>query len=281
MDEQQVKRKLEKVWEQSATAPNAAIQKEASWKKFSTEKFPKQKSYQFYYGTAASILIIVAVTAGVLYQKTNLFSGSSTLSQTIIHNPTQQLKIVYLPDSSKVELATNAQLSFSQNFNTHRNVKLTGEAVFEVQKDKVHPFTVESQQTTTTVLGTVFRIKNPAPNHTEVSLYEGSVQLQVEGRAQNWWIAPGETFVATQNQVAVHDFSLYKEFHEAPLSDFVSYIQENYGYQIKVEAPIDDQKITLKIERREQLSYILEVISKLYHYRYNIHNQIIYFTPKN
>ena len=280
---EELENKIKESWEQSEITPHADLQKETSWKKFQAEKFPQKKSTWLPYGIAASFLVIIAITSGLLFQKSDLFTAHPAVSETIIENPTSQLKTIYLPDSSKVELAAHAKLSFLSDFKTNRNVELNGEAVFEVQKDAAHPFQVKSQKTTTTVLGTIFKVNNLSAKHTEVTLYEGSIQLQVEGYSKNWIIAPGEAFVLKDNQIAINTFNRFKEFKEAPLKDFVTYIEKNYGYQLLFQENISDKKITLKLNQREKLAHILEIIAKLYrvNYHQNQTDQKIYFTPKN
>ena len=282
MNEEEIDKKIKESWQADNSNPASNGQKEASWKKFQAEKFPQQKPKKWYYGIAASFLVIAATLTGVFFQK-NKLATTNTSAYQIIENPTTHIKTIFLPDSSKVNLAANAQLSFPENFKTHRNVELKGEAVFEVKKDSAHPFTVKSQLTTTRVLGTIFKVKNLSAKHTEVNLYEGSVQLQVEGRDKNWIIAPGEVFVFKNDAIDIESFELFKEFEEAPLKDFVTYIQKNYGFQLVFPDDISQKKITLKLNRQEPLEHIIAIVAQLYQYNYQKSNtdQKIYFATNN
>ena len=282
MNEEEIDKKIKESWEARNSNPASNGQKEASWKKFQAEKFPQQKPKKWYYGIAASFLVIAATLTGVFFQK-NKLATTNTSAYQIIENPTTHIKTIFLPDSSKVNLAANAQLSFPENFKTHRNVELKGEAVFEVKKDSAHPFTVKSQLTTTRVLGTIFKVKNLSAKHTEVNLYEGSVQLQVEGRDKNWIIAPGEVFVFKNDAIDIESFELFKEFEEAPLKDFVTYIQKNYGFELVFPDDISNKKITLKLNRQEPLEHIVAIVAQLYQYSYQKSNtdQKIYFATNN
>ena len=282
MNEEEIDKKIKESWEARNSNPASDGQKEASWKNFQAEKFPQQKPKKWYYGIAASFLVIAATLTGVLFQK-NKLATTNTSAYQIIENPTTHIKTIFLPDSSKVNLAANAQLSFPENFKTHRNVELKGEAVFEVKKDSAHPFTVKSQLTTTRVLGTIFKVKNVSAKHTEVNLYEGSVQLQVEGRDKNWIIAPGEVFVLKNDAIDIESFELFKEFEETPLKDFVTYIQKNYGFQLVFPDDISHKKITLKLNRQEPLERIIAIVAQLYQYSYRRNNtdQKIYFATNN
>ena len=282
MNEEEIDKKIKESWQAGNSNPASDGQKKVSWKKFQAEKFPQQKPKKWYYGIAASFLVIAATLTGVFFQK-NKLATTNTSAYQIIENPTTHIKTIFLPDSSKVNLAANAQLSFPENFKTHRNVELKGEAVFEVKKDSAHPFTVKSQLTTTRVLGTIFKVKNLSAKHTEVNLYEGSVQLQVEGRDKNWIIAPGEVFVFKNDAIDIESFELFKEFEEAPLKDFVTYIQKNYGFQLVFPDDISQKKITLKLNQQEPLEHIIAIVAQLYQYNYQKSNtdQKIYFATNN
>lgn len=282
MNEEEIDKKIKESWQARNSNPASDGQKKASWKKFQAERFPQQKPKKWYYGIAASFLVIAATLTGVFFQK-NKLATTNTSAYQIIENPTTHIKTIFLPDSSKVNLAANAQLSFPENFKTHRNVELKGEAVFEVKKDSAHPFTVKSQLTTTRVLGTIFKVKNLSAKHTEVNLYEGSVQMQVEGRDKNWIIAPGEVFVLKNDAIDIESFELFKEFKEAPLKDFVTYIQKNYGFELVFPDDISNKKITLKLNRQEPLEHIVAIVTQLYQYNYQKSNtdQKIYFATNN
>lgn len=67
---------------------------------------------------------------------------------------------VVLPDGSKVWLNAASTLTFPTTFAAQKNrkVELSGEAYFEVAKDKTHPFIVKSGQQEVQVLGTHFNI---------------------------------------------------------------------------------------------------------------------------
>lgn len=75
------------------------------------------------------------------------------------HAPMAQMKTVWLPDSSKVILNADAQLSYSKrSWKKHvRKVQLSGIAYFEVRKGS--RFEVETDHGEVTVLGTSFNVK--------------------------------------------------------------------------------------------------------------------------
>lgn len=76
-----------------------------------------------------------------------------------ILNPSGQVKLVSLPDGSRVWLNAATKLRYRESFTDHREIILDGEAFFDVHRDLQHPFTINGGNVTTTVLGTSFNVK--------------------------------------------------------------------------------------------------------------------------
>lgn len=95
--------------------------------------------------------------------------------------------ILTLPDQSKVWLNTASSLTYNAALMEHgvRRVKLSGEAYFEVAKDKAHPFIVESGNQQVEVLGTHFNV-NAYQNEKvfRTTLLEGSVKVSENGQTR-------------------------------------------------------------------------------------------------
>jgi transmembrane sensor len=89
---------------------------------------------------------------------------------------------VYLPDGSKVWLNAASSLTYSMTSlrerDGRRQVRLTGEAYFEVAKDKKHPFTVTTDKQKIEVLGTHFNVSAYRDElAVKTTLLEGSVNV--------------------------------------------------------------------------------------------------------
>lgn len=95
---------------------------------------------------------------------------------------------VTLSDGTMVHLNAGSTLKYPQQFgiNTNRKVYLTGEAFFDVTKDKLHPFIVESNQVSVEVLGTKFNLSAyPDEKQIQTVLVEGSVRLSENANPKN------------------------------------------------------------------------------------------------
>jgi transmembrane sensor len=84
-----------------------------------------------------------------------------------------------LPDGSKVWLNGSSSITFPVAFSsTERNVSITGEALFKVEKDAGRPFRVKTAGPTVEVLGTFFNVNAYSDEYqVRTTLIEGSVAL--------------------------------------------------------------------------------------------------------
>lgn len=100
-----------------------------------------------------------------------------------------------LPDGTSVTLNKGATLEYPSSFKGNkRNVKLNGEAWFEVKHDDAKPFIITSHNVRVEVLGTSFYVNTNAANNTmEVILNSGSVAVYFDDHKENSiFLSPGE-----------------------------------------------------------------------------------------
>lgn len=124
--------------------------------------------------TAATVVVLLG--AGALWLR-------QPITQTA---PYGRTATVTLPDGSAVELNHGAALTWRNSFGWFdRAVSLRGEAYFEVRPGTT-PFTVETFNATTTVLGTRFNVRawadDPQPA-TRVAVASGHVALRARSHA--------------------------------------------------------------------------------------------------
>lgn len=133
-------------------------------------------------------------------EKNRLVYFNTNSNEKMIYNT---LKIPYgkkfevqLSDGTIVYLNAGTSLRYPVQFakNQSRQVYLTGEAFFEVSKDKAHPFTVNAQEVSVEVLGTKFNVNSYIEDaSTNVVLVEGKVSLYKDKKtAENQvYLTPG------------------------------------------------------------------------------------------
>jgi len=124
---------------------------------------------------AASIIITCGVGIWI-WQKEKL---PVEITQNVRLSTPGKITKVYLPDHSIVWLKGNSRLDYPSRFSdSTRNVTLHGEALFEVAKDKMHPFVIQAGKYVTRVLGTSFNINENQINKTfRLTVFTGKVAV--------------------------------------------------------------------------------------------------------
>lgn len=133
-------------------------------------------------------------------------NNNSTITQT---NDGEKVRILELPDGSRISLEKGASLEYNRNFSdTDRKVYLVGEAFFDIQRMPSKPFFVFTSSIITKVLGTSFRVKAYATDKKAVvTVRTGKVSVfKAEAFAGNP-VKGGERegIVVTPNQTIVYN----------------------------------------------------------------------------
>lgn len=177
-----------------------------------------------------------------------------------------------LPDGSTVYLRPGSRLSYHQDFNEdHRGVELTGEAFFEVVKDRSKPFLVKSGRATTEVVGTSFNVNSTLPDAVVVTVLTGKVQLYGLSTPTNKMaLTPGEQGVlkeGAQLSKALNrdvNFLSWKtgelHFRNTNLSQVIQDLERHYQKDIQVERSTLEGCTLTAIFRQQGLEDVLEEI---------------------
>ena len=127
--------------------------------------------------------------------------GENTLTTT--NGQTYQIR---LPDGSKVWLNAGSSLTYTPRLikGGKRYVELSGEAYFEVTKNKHKPFVVQTKQQEIEVLGTEFNI-NAYQNEafTRTTLLEGSIKVRTNKGEK--LVKPGQQATTDGNDIQVKE----------------------------------------------------------------------------
>ncbi len=127
---------------------------------------------------AASIIAIVAV-GYLVYSSTTKVTAPAEAANIVSTGEGSKTRLT-LPDGSKVWVNAGSKLTYDHSFGIKtRSVFLTGEAYFEVAKDKAHPFIVHTSLMDIRAVGTAFNVRSYANEKSaEATLLEGSVEVE-------------------------------------------------------------------------------------------------------
>ena len=120
-----------------------------------------------------------------------------------VATPAVTTTLVTLPDGTKVTLNANSSIEYPTSFAGHqdREVKLKGEAHFEVTKNPQQPFVVVAGEMRTQVLGTVFDVKAYRASSPKVVLMDGHVKVSNSETSVD--MKPGQTATLESDKIIV------------------------------------------------------------------------------
>ena len=205
----------------------------------------------------------------ILYNAQDDGIADVALSVNTISTPKGGQYNISLPDGTKVWLNAASTLQFPTAFKgKERVVRLTGEAYFEVAKDKAVPFKVKmSDETSIIVLGTHFNIMAyPEERKVNATLLEGSIRVQ-KG-SLNKMLVPGEMAQVT-DKIALHKVNAEEmiswknglfRFENTDVRTVMHEIERWYNVDVIYEGAIPGNKITGFVSRTSQLSEVIKML---------------------
>lgn len=199
--------------------------------------------------------------------RTSLRGG--TLTAATPRGGTYQLT---LPDGTKVWLNAASSIQFPANFArlAARKVSLSGEAYFEVAKDRAHPFVVTTNGQQVEVLGTHFNISSyPDELSTKTTLLEGHVKVS-NGHVFKL-LNPGQQAVLTKNDLLVSNADrtkaiAWKEgnfiFNGENIRNIMPELARWYNIEVDYQGKVSTDLYYANISRNKKISEILASLEK-------------------
>lgn len=197
---------------------------------------------------------------------------------------------IALPDGTRVWLNAATSLTFPATFAnaSQRKVELSGEAYFEVAKNKKQPFIVKTDKQQVEVLGTHFNISSYSDEQSaKTTLVEGSIKINTSSlytggeKMRESILKPGQQStlnskgIITIEQVAVDDATAWKNgkfvFDNESIESIMRRLVRWYDFEVIYEGQdVKELPFTGSISRYSNISKILDKIT----YTQNIHFKI-------
>lgn len=231
-------------------------------------------------------VVIEKTEDGQIIYKVKYQALKGTTSQKTVYNTIATPKggqfQLSLPDGTRVWLNAASSLKYPVQFvASERRVQLTGEAYFEVAKNKKKPFIVESKQQYVEVLGTHFNINSYEEEAiTKTTLFEGSVRVAGLSPAGNkvTTLKPGQQSMLTNGHIDITenntDAALAWQkglfsFTDADLKTIMTEFARWYNVEVVYVGKLPDQHFTGEISRKVSASAFLKILSN-FHVKFNM-----------
>lgn len=242
--------------------------------KYKTRERKRRKNYRLL-SIVFSLLLVVGLT---IYQK-----NISVNNQELTYSTSNELaKHIILPDGTAVTLSSNSTLIVSNEFNqSNREIKLLGEAYFQVAKDASRPFIISSDNFETQVLGTSFWVK---PNIVEVST--GRVKVSNLLDRENYVILTADEKALLKDHrlykntidvfSCISSTSSYLMMNNITLTQWKQIIEKEFDIQIHFLEDIISTKEFIQADfRNSTLADIVQSVSYMYGFDYKYENKTI------
>ncbi len=193
---------------------------------------------------------------------------------------------IVLPDGSKVWLNSDTRILFPKKFiGKSREVELSGEAYFEVEKDSLKPMIVRTNKNfRIEVLGTKFSIKS-YDNDTDANatLYSGSIRLITHKRGKEviTHLNPNESVIIKDNTVSfvsqkedLTKKTAWKEgdliFDSVTFSEAAKMIERWHGVSILINNPALLNEVISANFHSESVIEIMELLKFSVGFEYEV-----------
>lgn len=260
--------------------------------------------------SAAAIIVLLVAWNIFLMQRMGNQANIKLAEQNMIESvPANHIRTIYtekgvkakimLPDSSSVWLNSDTKIEYPELFNTQtREVRLSGEAYFEVKADSLHPMIITTGKGfKVKVTGTAFNIKAYEDDETaKTTLYSGSISLLYRGNGNKLiekTLQPYQSVDLSDKKISINNnateeqmenASIWKvgkiHFESTPISEVIKILNRWHGTQFTVtDQDILKYRITANFEN-ESIVQILELIKMTTFIDYSISGKNITLTKR-
>lgn len=196
----------------------------------------------------------------------------------VVTNDTGSQDHLILPDGSGVWLYYGASISYPEHFEKNRrDIRLTGEAFFDVVADRTRPFVVETPLLEVEVLGTRFNL-SASDEAAQVVLESGSVnlgRLEAGEVVRQVLLKPGEMAEVSSRDdgIAVSEVDLqlylswkdkYLTVRSQRLEDVMRMLSKSYNTTIRIaDRTLCEERLSGRFDQRQPLETIFRIIDSV------------------
>ncbi len=282
----------EQLWQLTALLPKKELELGESVLTPPAVAQKKRKSFNgiIRYGVAASLAIFASFAAYYLAKSRSQLAETEVV-YTFRKAANGKVMQITLADSSIIWLNAGSQVSYPKDFHAQktRNIKLVGEAFFDVTHNEKQPFVVESGNLKTVVYGTSFNVssyKNSRQSSVTVKSGKVGVLLINDSLNKPTMLLPGNRLVYHRDNGTIEQINIYQDevapwlngdliFDEATPQEVFAALSRKFNVDFSFnEAGFEGCKLTAKFPN-QSLETILTALSASLHIKVNQHGKTI------
>lgn len=252
--------------------------------------YKKQKFQRWPLKVAAIITILLLAGWSFYYYGEQAIT---TLTSTVIENPRGTKSKIVLPDGSQVWLNAESKLVYHQDFGEqNREVYLSGEAFFDVEKNPDLPFIIQLSKSHIQVLGTSFNVRSYDDDEiVETSVVTGKVIFVKEEQGGSkdgsvHYITPNHKLAFSKSTGHIEKMEVDSQenmawtqgkliFKNTTWAEIAKTLERTYNTDIEFEnESIKNCRITATFNEKT-LKEILAMIAMTQEFDYEIDQQIL------
>ena len=235
---------------------------------------------------AAIFILLIGLGAVIQYFFSDLTSDKNLVydQNLSVSAPLGQMTDLELPDGTLVKLNSGTTVLYNGDFSSgNREVFIEGEAFFDVQTDKEHPFIVKSKLLDVKVYGTSFNICcYPEDKDFSATLVKGSISILDKEGNEISKLQPGDKAAYTEpesnitvSQINTLLYTSWKEglvtFRNEKMKDIARQIERWYNVEIVIQKEgLDEERYFGTILKNKPIDQILEVFKLTISLEYEI-----------
>ncbi len=236
-------------------------------------------------------VLVIGIFIAITFQKNPKQNfAKPILTQNRVETGIGERSRVFLPDGTEVWLNACSSVSYSSDYgDSIRNIKLNGEAYFEVKKDKAKPFIVSASGFDVKALGTSFNV-SAYDNDKTISavLVEGSISFEKGENSTPTILKPGEGFFFSKESntlkiknVDTDTYTIWRtgeyRFDQLNFMEVSQKLERLFNIKVVLQnKKISNVRFTGTFKNYESLKQILEVICANSSLNYSIVKDTVY-----
>ena len=255
------------------------------WKeRFARTLFEKQLARKYtmrFMRYAAAILLLIGISYATYHY---VIHGVAVPVMVVVAGANEEPKQVMLHDSSRVWLSAGSRIEYPERFGKRdRTVAVEGKVYFEVARDTLRPFYVNTDVYTVKVLGTSFEVNAPKYNpSSDVTLVEGKVEILDTKSLSLCTLHPGQQFEIDKrnNRFMLNrvDAEMYASWHGGQLdfdgltfAEIAKALERHYGVRIILDEGVaQKQKLVGSLNLQKDIVQMMQAIAMVVPIKYQV-----------